>query len=133
MSNVQPTKQSGWTAWIYFAAVMMFLIGSLQIIAGLMAVLNDEWVVWTGDNAVLFDITAWGWLHMGLGMLLIVSGGFLLKGSLFGRIIAVVVALLSAIVNFAWLPVYPVWGIVMIAIDILVIFAVIAHGRELKD
>lgn len=133
MDSPTPVQtESGWSFMIYFAAALMFLVGTLQVIAGLFAIFNDEWVVWGSEAAVLLDITGWGWLHVIIGALIILSGLLLLQGSMVGRVVAVVMAVVSAIVNFVWLPVYPLWGIIMITIDVLIIYAVTAHGRELK-
>ena len=127
------SDRTGWTAWIYFAAIMMFIVGSLQAIAGLAAIFNDEWVVWGAETAVLLDLTGWGWVHLLLGIVIVLSGVLVLRGSVVGRTVAVVLASISILINFLWLPVYPLWGVIMITIDVLVIYALIAHGREVQS
>lgn len=128
------TARTGWSAWAVFAAVMLGLIGSFHVIAGLTALFNDEYfVVGSSGLVVELDYTAWGWVHVGLGVLLGAGALSLLSGHMFGRVLAVIAATISAIVNLAFIAAYPVWSILMIAIDVLVIYAVVVHGRELAD
>jgi hypothetical protein len=133
MSTPKSTEQTGWVGWIVFAGIMMMVGGALWMIIGFIAVFNDDWVVLGQEAALFLDISGWGWVHVILGALAILSGFLVMKGSMFGRIVAVLLATGSLIVNFLWLPVYPIWSIVIIAIDVLVLYAVIVHGRELKD
>ncbi len=133
-TQYRPDEQiSGWTGWVVFASIMIIIGGILWLLQGLFAVLNDEWVV-RGENAsLLLDITGWGWIHMLLGLLTILIGVLLFKGNMFARIVAVLIAGLSLIINFLWIPVVPLWAISIMVIDALVIYAVVAHGKELKS
>lgn len=133
MSQTAPQQRSGWTGWVVFAGVMMIIAGILWAIIGLVAVFNSDWVVFGKEAALVIDLTAWGWIHIILGLLMALAGFLVVQGNMFGRSIAVILAMVSIVVNFVWLPVYPIWGIVIIAIDVFVIYAVIVHGRELKD
>jgi hypothetical protein len=128
----QLDTRTGWVGWIFFAGFMMILVGSLNLIYGLVALFNDEWVVWGNRGSVLLDITAWGWIHAALGAIVILAGIGIMTGNLAARIVAVIVVGVSLIVNFAAIPVYPVWSLVAIAIELLVLWALIVHGRELK-
>ncbi len=126
--------RTGWSAWAVFGAVMLGLIGSFHLIAGLTALFNDEYfVVGSGRLVVELDYTAWGWVHVGIGALLAAGAVSLLSGHMFGRVVAVIAASISAIVNLAFIAAYPVWSVLMIAIDVVVIYAVVVHGRELAD
>lgn len=127
-----PHEQTGWTGWIYFASIMMIIGGALWAIVGLFAVIKDQWVVFGADNALLLDITGWGWVHLVLGVLMVVAGFLVAQGNMFGRVLAVVMAGLSLVVNFVWLPVYPVWSLVVMVIDVFIIYAVIVHGKEVQ-
>ncbi|MEZ5184359.1 MAG: hypothetical protein R2720_01310 [Candidatus Nanopelagicales bacterium] len=133
MSEYSKQSPSGWTGWVVFAGIMMIIGGVLWAIVGFVAVFNDDWVVFGKEAALFIDITGWGWLHVVLGLLMLLAGFLVIQGNLFGRTIAVILAMVSVVVNFVWLPVYPIWSIVIIAIDVFVIYAVIVHGRELKD
>ena len=114
-----------------FAATMMMIIGTLHAIQGLVALFNDTFYV-RGEKWVFsFDVTAWGWIHLLVGILVAVAGWFLLQGAVWARTIGVFVAGGSLLLNFAWLPYYPVWGIVVIALDVFVIWALSSHGRDI--
>lgn len=125
-------QRTGWTGWITFAAVMMILAGSLNLLYGIIAAVNDEWVVFTNRANVYLDISEWGWVHIIVGAVVLISGLGLFSGNILARTIAVVVASISLLVNFFFIPVYPLWAITVIVIDLLVIWAVTAHGREMR-
>jgi hypothetical protein len=76
-------------------------------------------------------MTTWGWIHLIAVIVVFLAGLAVFKGSVWARTVGVIVAMLSAIVNFAFLPYYPVWSIIIITVDVLVIWALIVHGREL--
>lgn len=128
----QRTEPTGWVGWIVFAAMMMILVGALQGIYGLVALLNDQWVVWGEKGAVYVDVTTWGWVHLIGGIVLVLAGIGVLSGNLIARVVGITVALLSAVAAFMSLPLYPVWSIVIIAIDVLVVWALTAHGGEMR-
>lgn len=124
-------ESSGWTAWILFAAVMMILAGALNAMHGLVAIFNDEWVVFGNRADLYLDLTTWGWIHLVVGVAVVLAGLGLLTGNILARTIAVLLAGASIIANFLYMPAYPVWALTIIAIDVFVIFAVTAHGRDL--
>jgi len=125
-------ERTGWTGWISFAGVMLIIAGTLGLIFGIIAAVNDNWVVFTNRNAVQVDLSAWGWIHIIVGAIVLLAGFGVFTGNILARIIGVVVALVSLIANFLWLPVYPVWSVIIITIDVLVIWALTAHGREMR-
>jgi len=114
-----------------FAAVMLIMIGIFQGIAAVAALVNDEFFVVGEEYIFTFDISTWGWIHLLIAALLIAAGVFLFRGAVWARTVGVVVATISAIVNFAWLPWYPIWGATMIAVDVFVIWALTVHGRDI--
>jgi hypothetical protein len=124
-------KSSGWAGWIVFAAVMMILAGSLNAMHGLVAILNDEWVVFGNRADLYLDLTTWGWIHLGVGVAVVLAGFGLLTGNVLARAIGVFMAAASIVANFLYIPAYPVWALTIIAIDVFVIFALTAHGRDL--
>jgi hypothetical protein len=126
-------EPTGWVGWIAFAAIMMMIAGVLQMIDGFVAIVNDEWVVWGNQANLYLDLTTWGWIHLGIGALVLLGGIGLLSGNILARTLAVVLASVSLIANFMFLPAYPLWSIAIMAVDLLVIYAVTAHGRELKS
>jgi uncharacterized membrane protein len=126
-------QRTGWTGWITFAAVMMILAGSLNLFYGIIAAVNDEWVVFTNRADVYLDISEWGWVHIIVGAIVLLCGIGLFSGNFLARTVAVIVASISLLVNFFFIPVYPLWAITVIVIDLLVIWAVTAHGREMRE
>ena len=125
--------QTAWVGWVVFAGMMLVLLGSFHVIQGLVALFRDEvFVVGQRGLVVNVDYTAWGWTHVIGGAIAILVGACLLAGQMWARVVAVVVAMLSAIVNVAFIPAYPVWSVMMVAVDVLVIWAITVHGSEIK-
>jgi hypothetical protein len=134
-SDVQPVNtEGGWAAWITFAGTMLILLGCFHVVQGLVALFRDEvYLVGRSGLAVNVDYTVWGWVHMVGGVVAVLAGISLIRGRMWARILAVVVAFASAILNVAFLPAYPIWAALMITVDIVVIWAVIIHGAEMKE
>ncbi|HEX5909805.1 MAG TPA: hypothetical protein VFY44_04880 [Thermoleophilaceae bacterium] len=125
---------TGWAAWISFAAVILAVIGVLQIMQGLAALIDDGfYVVRESGLVVNVDYSVWGWTHMLLGIVAILVAAGLLAGNTVARVAGVILAMVSAIVNLAFLPAYPWWSTVVIVFDVLVIYALTAHGGEMKQ
>ncbi|MET0789093.1 MAG: hypothetical protein ABWY33_07620 [Cellulomonas sp.] len=114
-----------------FAATMMILIGILHAVQGLVAVANDTFYVVGQEWVFELDVTTWGWIHLVVGALVVVAGVFVLQGAVWARVVGVLVACLSLVLNFVWLPYYPVWSLVIIALDVAVIWALTVHGRDI--
>ena len=129
---VSTTTRTGWTGWITFAAIMMIIAGSLNALYGLIAVVNDEWVVWTNRASLYLDISQWGWVHLIVGLVVLFSGIGLFSGNVLARTVGVIAVGISLMSNFFSLPAYPLWAIVVITIDVLVIWALTAHGSEMR-
>ena len=128
------TGPSAWAGWVVFGGVMLIMLGTFQVIQGLVALFDDGfYLVGSEGLAVNVDYNTWGWIHMGIGVIAILTGLGLLAGNLAARIVGVIIAFLSALVNLSFLSAYPVWSAIMITIDVVVIYAIIVHGRETKD
>jgi hypothetical protein len=125
-------ETTGWVGWIIFASVLMILAGIMNATQGLIAVINDEWVVWGNRADLYLDLSAWGWVHLVVGIVLFLAGVGVLSGNVLARSVAVVVAGVSIVANFLFIPAYPVWALTVIAIDVFVIYALTAHGGELR-
>lgn len=122
---------SGWAVgWTVFAAVLLMLAGVFQFFAGLTALLGDDILVVGEEYVFQFDLTTWGWIHIAVAVVLFLTGLGLFAGNTLARVIGVIVAALAMIVNFAWLPWYPIWGVIMIAVSAAVIWALTVHGRD---
>ena len=124
---------SGWaTGLIVFAGVMMIMAGAFQAIAGLVAIFEDEFYVATRNYLLQFDATSWGWIHLLLGVLVFFGGLAVMSGQTWGRVVGITLAVLSAISNFAFIPYYPFWAMAIIALDVFIIWALAAHGGDVK-
>ncbi len=131
-SAVQPEEPSGWaTGFIMFAGIMMILAGAFQSLSGLVAIFQDEFFVSTRNYLLKFDTTTWGWIHLLLGLLVLFAGFAVLKAKVWARTVGVILAALSALSNFAFIPYYPFWSFAIIALDVFVIWALTAHGRDI--
>ena len=111
-------------------AYMLIMIGTFHAIAGLAAIVDDTFYAIGQEYVFKFDATTWGWIHLIGGIIVVFAGFGLFSGAVWARTLGVIVALISAIANFAWLPYSPVAAIVIIALDIAVIWALTAHGRD---
>ena len=122
---------SGWTVGlIVFAAAIMIMVGAFQIIAGLAAIFDDGFFAVTQNYVFDLDTTAWGWVHLLLGILLVFAGWGIFSGATWARATGMFLAILSAISNFFFIPYYPVWAIVVIALDVAVIYALSVWDRD---
>jgi hypothetical protein len=127
-------EPTGWVGWIVFAAIMMMTVGALHVFEGIVALFKDTYYVVTKSGLVVSaDYTAWGWVHIIGGVIVAAAGAGLLTGKMWARVLGIVVAAGSLLVNFAFMAAYPVWSITLIAIDVMVIFALTAHGKEMRQ
>lgn len=124
---------SNWTGWVFFAGVMMVLSGLFQAIAGLTALLKHTWYLVTASHLLVFNYTAWGWIDLIIGLVVLLAGISVLHGSTWARVVGVILASLSALASLASISAYPIWSIIVIAVDVLVIFALVVHGGELAE
>lgn len=125
-----PAVASG---FIVFAGIAMMVIGAFHAIQGLVALFNDDFYV-VGQKWIFeFDLTGWGWIHLIAGIGIAIAGFFLFTGAAWARYVGIGVAAISAILNFMWLPYYPVWSLLIIALDVVVIWALAVHGREFSS
>lgn len=119
------------SSWTAFAGVMMIFGGAMAIFEGIAAIARDDVFVTTRNYTYNFNLTSWGWIHLALGVLVILAGIALFSGAMWARVVGITLAGLSMIANFMWLPYYPVWATVLIAVDAFVIWALcIGTGRE---
>jgi hypothetical protein len=119
--------------WTVFAAFMMVMIGIFHVINGLAAIMKDQFFVVSQEYVFKFDSTTWGWIHLLVGILVLLAGFGLFSGAVWARTVGVIMAMVSAVAGFLWLPYYPVWGIVFIAIAMSVIWALTVHGRDIAE
>jgi hypothetical protein len=128
-------EATGWVGWIGFAGVMMILSGAFQAIAGIVGIFDQAYftVVNTSTNLlVIHDVQTWGWFNLIAGSIILLAGISLFSGTGWSRFIAVVLAMFSAIANLVSISLYPIWSVIILAISLMVIYAVLVHGGEMK-
>lgn len=130
MARNDSRQVTGWVGWVYFASFMLLLTGVFQVIMGFTALLNDKFYVVGAHTLVAFDITTWGWIHLLLGLLMIIVGVSLFAGRMWARVTAIILASLNFIAQFAFLGVYPWWSLIAMLLDVFVIYALTVHGDE---
>ena len=128
MAQQRSSAAAGWTM---FAGIMMMLIGFFHGLAGLSGIIQDDFYAVLPNYVLKFDVTTWGWIHLIGGIIIVFAGFGVFSGAVWARTVGVILAAVSALVSFAWIPLYPIWSIVLIAIDVTVIWALTVHGRDI--
>ena len=137
-SGVRPPqpgeRPAGWGSLLVFAGVLLAVVGLFQAMTGLTALFDDDKLVVRSDALIVsIDYTYWGWAHLLLGAVALAAAYLLLRGNIVGRIVATIIAGVNALVAFAFLPAQPWWSLLMIAFNVIVIYAITTHGAELKS
>lgn len=110
------------TGWTFFAGVLLLIVGSLDALWGLAAILNDEVVVVGGSGSLIFDITTWGWVHLILGSIVALSGIGLITGNTAARVVGIAFVTINAIAQIVWFPAAPLWAFLMIILDTVILY-----------
>ena len=132
--NVQPTQATGWVGWIFFSGLLMVMLGMFQATMGIVALFKDDYYLVGRNGLVLsLDYTAWGWVHLIIGILALAAGFGVLVGQMWARVIGIILALVSAVGNLVFIAAYPIWSTIVIVLDVLIIYALSVHGREVKN
>jgi len=129
----EDTEVTGWVGWIVFAGTMMMILGVFHMFEGLIALFRHTEIAFPASGlTVQVSYTQWGWLQLLAGVLVFFAGLGLFTGRMWARTVGVILVSISALINFAWANLYPVWSLTLLAIDFFVIYAIIAHGSEMK-
>jgi hypothetical protein len=124
---------TGWVGWVYFAGILLILRGISEAFIGITALVNKHYLFTTANNVLVVtteNMAAWGWVQLAVGLLVMAVGFSVLHGSAWARVVAVFFAGIAFLVNMAFLGVFPVWSIVAMIVDALVIYALVVHGDE---
>jgi hypothetical protein len=133
MSDQKVQMQASWVHGVtLFAGVMMIVGGAFQAFEALAAIVNDKYLVVLPNYIYSFDLTAWGWIHLIIGLALVLTGICLLLGQGWSKLVGIIVAGIAALANFTWLPYAPLWAIIVIALDVLVIWALVSSRQQAK-
>lgn len=130
----EPPPTTAWAGWAFFAGVLMVIVGAFQLIKALTALFNQDYLLVNSNGlAIHVNIAAWGWAHLLIGLVVLAAGFGVVVGQMWGRVVGIAVTAVSAIVNMLDMAAYPLWSILIIAVDVLVIYALAVHGGELKS
>jgi hypothetical protein len=126
----RPARGGQISGWIAFAGVMMVILGTLDVLWGLAALFNNEVVVVGGHGVVILDITTWGWIQLILGIVVALTGVGLLTGNTAARWLGVGLLGLNVILQIVWFPAAPLWALLIIVLDTVIIFQLCAGWSE---
>jgi hypothetical protein len=131
--SLVPEEPPAWAlGFILFGALLMIMGGVFQALAGLIAIFEDDFYAATRNYLLEFDVTTWGWIHLTIGVVAVLAGAALFSGATWARIVAITLAVLSAIANFGFIPYYPIWSILIIVVNVFVIWALAVYGGRLQ-
>src|SRR3982750_2835523 len=125
--------RKAWPGWILFAGTLLLVVGGFNIIEGIVALINKKYVVVTSDQLYVVDVTSWGWVALISGALLVCAGLGLLARQTWARVTAIVVIALHALAQVIWLGAYPVWSLLMVTLDVVLLFALTARWPSQRD
>lgn len=111
-----------------FAGAVMMIVGLFQALEGLVALIDDNFYVVRANYTFDLDTTTWGWIHLIIGIVVAVAGYFVVRGDLWARVFAMVLAGIAAIANFLWIPYYPIWSVLIVSLNLLVIWALAVYN-----
>jgi hypothetical protein len=127
-------RRTGWTGMVVFSGVMLIMLGGFEAIEGLVAIFDPGYYLVTRTGLVVeVDYTTWGWTHLVIGGLALIAGFGVLAGQMWARVVGIVIAVLSALANVGFIAAYPVWATIVIATDVIVVYALAVHGKEVKE
>ena len=118
------------SGWVGFAGTILLLVGAFNVVVGLTALFRSDLLVSAPNGLLVFDVAGWGWVHLIAGILLFVTGLGVFSGNAVARVAAVVLAGLNAIAQLTFLPAYPVWAVLVIVLDVVVIAALMTQGTR---
>jgi hypothetical protein len=110
-----------------FAGMLMVMSGTFQAFQGLAAILRDDIFIVTEDYAYDLDVTTWGWIHLIWGIIVALAGFYVFTGAAWARLIGITIALVTAVVNFMYIPYYPVWSVLIIALCVAIIWGLASY------
>ena len=118
------------SGWVMFAITMFILAGVLNAIYGLMMLFNSSWVVFSGEGAWLVDISTWGWITLIVAAIEFLAAWGISGGHTWGRVTGIIIATIAAVNALFTITIYPIWGIVVLALAVLIIYGLTVHGDE---
>lgn len=127
--GASPARGPG-LGWVAFAGTILLLVGAFNVIVGLVALFRSDVFVAAPSGLLVFSLTGWGWVHLIVGILLMLTGGGVMTGNAAARVAAVILAGLNALAQLAFLPAFPIWAVLVIVLDVVVIAALLTQGTR---
>lgn len=118
------------TGWTVFAGMLLLIVGSLDALYGLAAILNNEIIIVGGQGVIVADVTTWGWVHLILGSIVAATGLGLFAGASAARWAAVFFVAVNAVAQIVWFPAAPLWAFLMIILDVTIVYQLTARWEE---
>ena len=128
---VDAQQGGGWRDWAMFASLLMYLTGAFAVASGLISVFNDSFMAPVKGQILVLDLTAWGWAQVVIGVLVLLAANAVRTGRMWGRIVGIAFASLNAFAQFALIPVTPVWSVIAVTLDVVIIISLSLHGGEI--
>jgi hypothetical protein len=130
-SSQRDAPAAGWVVGLSrFAGILMIIVGVFNAIEGTVALFRNDVYVATPRYIFAFDLTTWGWVQLIVGLVVLAAGFGVMSGRIWGRVVGIAVAALCMFVNFLFVPYYPIWSLLLIALNVLVIWALCAFDRD---
>ena len=130
-------SQDAWTGWVVFAGFVILIVGAMDMLQGLVAVIQDEYVVATAKGLAIFDASTWGWLTLLWGGVLFLAGLGLLAGASWARWLAIIAVAVNAIQQVGFLAnypqAYPLWNVLIVSLNFVVLYALTARWQGFKE
>ena len=129
MTTTDTTNASG---WVLFATTMFALVGVFNIFFGLTLIIDNEWLVLSAGELWYLDTAAWGWITLVIGVLALIVAWGVLSGQTWAQVVGLIMAGLAVLDSFVLVAIYPLWGIIVLVLSVLVIYALAVHGDEVS-
>lgn len=126
------SQPSGWVGWVYFAGILMLVRSFFQAFLGIVALTQNDFYLVTSDKIAVFNFTAWGWVHLAASVILLTAAFSVFQGGMWGRVVGSLMTGLALVANLIFLPAYPIWALIAIVIDVLILYALVVRGNEAK-
>ena len=134
VASAQGAGTSSWAVGLsLFAGMMMIITGLFNTMEGVVALARNEVYAITPRYIFAFDLTTWGWIQIILGIIVLAAGVGVITGQLWGRVVGITIATLTMLANFAFVPYYPIWSLLIIALNVFVIWALCVYNRDSAD
>jgi hypothetical protein len=133
MATNNNSEVTGWVGWLGFASFMLLFAGFFNIIEGVADRARQAVFIHSSGDVWVLNYNKWGWINIAIGVLLIIAALSLVKGGVFGRVFSGLVVVVSMLAAATSIPIYPIWSVLILVVDALVLYSIVVHGHELKS